>query len=162
MATSEDDLFLIRFLEGIRWPNGVKCLRCEKDRVRRLHCKGKNGRVRHLYWCADCGYEFSITVGTMFQGSHLPLNKWFHAIGLLHADKKGISAMQLSREIVVSYESAWSVAKRIRRAMGGEHAELCRRIANLHNSSQSGDALELGDAMVPDAIVEAETVLQAG
>src|ERR1035438_6186011 len=129
---SGHDQRFIQFLEELRWPTGVKCLRCKKDRVRRLQCKGKNGRSRHLYWCADCGYEFSVTVGTIFQGSHLPLTKWFHAISLIQTEKDGISAMRLAREIVVSYESAWSVARRIRRAMAGEHAEFCRRIAAAH------------------------------
>jgi transposase-like protein len=153
---SGDELFLVRVLEEMRWPNGLKCLRCEKDRVRRLHCKGKNGRSRHLYWCADCGYEFSITVGTMFQGSHLSLSKWFQAIGLMHA-QPGISAMRLSREIEVSYESAWSVARRIRRAMAGEDAAFCRQIANVHNRLKGGgETVEEGR---PDLQGEPEPVL---
>ena len=133
---SEDDPTIIRRLERIRWPNGIKCVRCTKEHVRQLHCKGKNGRPRHLYWCSDCGYEFSITVGTMFQGSHLPLEKWFHAISLMHT-QEDVSAMRLSRELVVSYESAWSVARRIRRAMAGEQAEFCKQIAVSHNGAGS-------------------------
>lgn len=131
---SGDDPSIIHRLEKIRWPNGITCIRCNKDRVRQLSCKGKNGRPRHLYWCADCSYEFSITVGTIFQGSHLPLNKWFHAISLMHS-QGGVSAMRLSRELVVSYESAWSVARRIRRAMEGEQAEFCKQIAIAHSGS---------------------------
>jgi transposase-like protein len=129
---SGDDFNIINRLEKIRWPNGIKCIRCEKQRVRQLRCKGKNGRPRHLYWCADCGYEFSITVGTIFQGSHLPLTKWFHAISLMQSPGDGISAMRLARELVVSYESAWSVARRIRRAMAGDHADFCKQIALAH------------------------------
>jgi hypothetical protein len=72
----------------------------------------------------------------MFQGSHLPLEKWFHAISLMHT-QEGVSAMRLSRELVVSYESAWSVARRIRRAMAGEQAEFCKQIAVSHNGAGS-------------------------
>lgn len=148
---------LVQFLEEIRWPNGVRCLRCQKDRVRRLQCKGKNGRPRHLYWCADCGYEFSITVGTIFQGSHLPLTKWFQAIRLMHSQTGGISAMRLSRELVVSYESAWSVAKRIRRAMAGEEAEFCRRIAGADIAvSEHPDVRSSGEPPVASFAMQAK------
>jgi hypothetical protein len=65
----------------------------------------------------------------MFHGSHLPLNKWFQAIGLMCSKQEGMTAVQLSRELMVGYESAWSIARRIRRAMAGEQAEFCKKIA---------------------------------
>jgi hypothetical protein len=80
----------------------------------------------------------------MFHGSHLPLNKWFQAIGLLASQREDMSAVELSREIKVSYESAWSIARRIRLAMAGEHAEFCRKIAVAHNGAH-------GHHRLPDA-----------
>lgn len=155
MPDSVDDLSFIRCLEEIRWPHKVKCLRCERDRVRRLHCKGKNGKSRHLYWCADCGYEFSITVGTMLQGSHLRLPKWFKAISLIHSERGHITAVRLSKEIGVSYESAWSVSKRIGKAMAGDEAEFCRRIAAAYIALMGHNTSEAAPTSIPAVAPEA-------
>ena len=141
-----DDLSVITCLEGIRWPGGVRCLRCNETRVRRLECKGHKGRPRYLYWCQDCGYEFSVTVGTLFEHSHLPLTKWFQAIRLMHSREVGVSAKCLSRELMVGYATAWSVAKRIRQAMAGDQAEFCKQIAGAHTGSHAG-----GDRAEPPA-----------
>ena len=81
-----------KHLTELRWPDGVECLRCESAKV--------NGpSKRHLYECSECGYQFSVKVGTVFNDSHLPLTKWFLTTHLLCEAKKGMSACQIQRTV---------------------------------------------------------------
>jgi transposase-like protein len=98
------------FLEDLRWPDGVECPRCEGRSISRIE-------KRNQYECNSCRYQFSVTAGTVFHDSHLPLWKWFLAIYLTGESKKGISASQLGRTLGVSYKTAWFLAHRIRSAM---------------------------------------------
>lgn len=100
------------YLEDLRWPDGVRCPRCGFDSVSRLESRAK-------WECNEpsCRYQFSVTAGTVFHDSHLPLWKWFLAIYLIGESKKGISAKQLQRTLGVSYKTAWYLAHRIRSAM---------------------------------------------
>ena len=100
-------------LEKLRWPDGVECPRCGNKSVR-------NSYTREQYDCASCGYQFSVTAGTIFQDTHLPLPKWFVAIYLMVESKKGISANQMKRTLSVSYKTAWYLCHRIRAAMMSE------------------------------------------
>jgi transposase-like protein len=109
------------FLEKERWPNGeVGCPKCgEIGRCYRLQPK-ENGKthVRKGVWkCGACRKQFTVTVGTIFEDSHIPLNKWLMAIHLLCSSKKGMSAHQLHRMLGVTYKSAWFMAHRVRYAM---------------------------------------------
>jgi transposase-like protein len=70
-----------------------------------------------LLWCPDCEYQFSVTAGTIFNDSHLPLSKWFIATLLLIEARKGFSANQMKRTLGVSYKTAWYLCHRIRAAM---------------------------------------------
>lgn len=97
-------------LEQLRWPNGVACIRCGSLHVR-------NTPSRNQYDCGSCGYQFSVTAGTMFHDSHLPLKKWFIAVYLMTESKKGISALQLKRTLNVAYRTAWYLTHRVRAAM---------------------------------------------
>lgn len=110
----------ISHLERIRWPRGLRCLRCNKATVSRLESEGKTGKERHLYHCSPCRYQWSVTTGTIFHDSHLPLTKWFLAIYLICSAKKGVSAKQLQRDLGVTYKTAWYMAHRIRLAMSEE------------------------------------------
>jgi transposase-like protein len=106
-----------KHLAELRWPDGIKCLRCQAAKV--------NGpSKRHLYECAECGYQFSVKVGTVFNDSKLPLWKWFVATYLICESKKGMSANQLKRTLGVSYKTAWYLCHRIRSAMHDEGASL--------------------------------------
>jgi transposase-like protein len=98
-------------LERLRWPNGPECPRCKTLRVVRLSTNIK------LLWCSDCEYQFSVTAGTIFNDSHLPLSKWFIATLLLVEARKGFSANQMKRTLGVSYKTAWYLCHRIRAAM---------------------------------------------
>jgi transposase-like protein len=107
------------FLEHLRWPDGVCCLQCGGTRISRItrRTRSKNKRTR-LYQCLECkGYQFSTTTGTLFADTHLPLSKWFLAIGLMLNAKKGLSAKQMQRDIGCSYQTAWHLCHRIRKAM---------------------------------------------
>ncbi len=104
-------------LEAIHWPNGPICPRCgniNPDRITKL--EGKSTRPG-VYKCNECRDPFTVTVGTIFERSKIPLNKWVLASHLMAASKKGMSAHQLHRMLGVTYKTAWFMAHRIREAM---------------------------------------------
>jgi transposase-like protein len=98
-------------LKRLRWPEGVTCPRCKSKTISRLFTQSK-------FECADCCYQFSVTAGTVFNDSHLPLTQWFLATLLLCEAKKGMSACQIQRTLGIgSYKTAWYLCHRIRAAM---------------------------------------------
>ena len=101
-------------LERLRWPEGVMCPRCKDTRVSRL-------KEYARFECVGCEYQFTVTSGTIFHDSHLPLPLWFLSVLLLCEAKKGMSAHQLKRTIwglhKGSYKTAWYLCHRIRAAM---------------------------------------------
>jgi transposase-like protein len=108
-------------LERIHWPQGPECPHCGTvGDARRL--KGESTRPG-VYKCRACRKPFSVTVGTVMERSHIPLHKWVLASALLTASKKGISSHQLSRQLAVSYKSAWFLSHRIREAMSESEVE---------------------------------------
>lgn len=103
------------YLEHIRWPDAPVCPHCGAiDDHYAL--KGKAHRPG-LWKCRDCRQQFSVTVGTVFERSKIPLNKWLLAAQLMCASKKGISAHQIHRMLGVTYKTAWFMTHRIREAM---------------------------------------------
>jgi transposase-like protein len=130
------------YLESMRWPNGVCCLKCgvtgkdEKGReyiskfttnetTRTRFSKRKQAIVtvrvpsRTLYECKGCGYQFSVTEKTVFHRSHLPLEKWFEAVAMILEAKKGMSALQVCRHLGIkekNYKPIWHLCHRIREA----------------------------------------------
>ncbi|GAB4361165.1 MAG: IS1595 family transposase [Oricola sp.] len=104
-------------LESIHWPHGPNCPHCgnvDPERITKL--EGKSTRPG-VYKCKECRKPFSVTVGTVFERSKIPLNKWVLASHLMAASKKGMSAHQLHRMLGVTYKTAWFMAHRIREAM---------------------------------------------
>lgn len=101
-------------LEAIRWPNGPFCPHCGSFAAHRLEAGAHRAG---LLYCRDCRGQFSVTVGTVFERSHVPLHKWVLANYLMNASKKGMSAHQLHRTLKVTYKTAWFMAHRIREAM---------------------------------------------
>jgi len=106
-------------LEKLRWPNGVACPHCGCTTAYTLKGKAESKQPvrKGVHKCKDCRKQFSVTVGTLFRGSHVPLNKWLMAVSLICSSKKGISADQLHRMLGVTYKTAWFMAHRIRYAM---------------------------------------------
>jgi len=133
----------LNYLEKMRWPNGVCCLKCgitgkdeqgreyiskfttnETERTRFSKRKKRMVTVkvpsRSLYQCKECGYQFAATTGTIFHDSHLPLEKWFMALALILNAKKGVSALQVGRDLGIpeeNYKTVWYLCHRIREAM---------------------------------------------
>ena len=102
-------------LEAQRWPDGPSCPHCgEAEQITKL--EGKKHRPG-VYQCNCCRQQFTVTVGTVFERSKIPLHKWLLATYLLSASKKGMSAHQLHRMLDVTYKTAWFMAHRIREAM---------------------------------------------
>jgi transposase-like protein len=106
------------YFEQIRWPNGRVCPHCGSVESTKL--QGKAHRVG-LYKCSGCAGQFTATIGTILEDSHLPIRTWLMAFSILCSAKKGVSALQLQRQLGLgSYKSAWHLAHRIRHAMARE------------------------------------------
>lgn len=104
-------------LERIRWPNGPICPHCESRDATRIAAKSLKVRDG-LLQCNDCRQQFTVTVGTIMERSHITLRQWVQAFHMMCASKKGVSALQLQRTLgLKSYKSAWHLAHRIRFAM---------------------------------------------
>jgi len=113
-----DDTKAREHLEAVRWPDGPFCPHCGSFNAVRM---AGNAHRTGLLNCRDCREQFSVTVGTVFERSHIPLAKWLMANHLMNASKKGISAHQLHRMLDISYKSAWFMCHRIREAMRDPH-----------------------------------------
>jgi len=124
-------------LVQLRWPNGVACLRCGSLDIR-------NSYTRSQYDCGSCGYQFSVTAGTIFHNSHLPLPKWFMAVYLMVEAKKGISANQMKRTLNVSYKTAWYLCHRIRAAMTEHNPEPLDGIVEVDETFIGGKRKDVG------------------
>jgi transposase-like protein len=105
------------YLEGLLWPNGPRCPVCGTgDRI--------TARKDGFYRCRQCQEDFTVRTGTIFERSHVPLHKWVYAMYLLMTARKGISSMQLAKEIGVTQKTAWFVLGRLREACGSDFGKL--------------------------------------
>jgi transposase-like protein len=118
-------------LTSLRWPNGVICPRCQSKSISTIV-------KRPQYDCNACRYQFSVTSGTIFHDTHLPLSKWFLAIYLMTESKKGISALQIKRTLCIGYEAAWYLYHRIRAAMREINSGLLRGIVEVDETYVGG------------------------
>ena len=118
------------FLAQERWPNGFICPRCGHEKAHRITTRG-------LYQCTSCRHQVSVTAGTLFHSTNLPLRKWFWAIYWVGSDKGGISALRLSKLLDVSWLTAHRMLRKLRIAMG--HRDSLYRLR---------DWIELDDALV--------------
>ena len=98
------------YLEALRWPDEIMCPRCKSNKISQIV-------KRNQFDCDACRYQFSVTAGTIFNDSHLPLWKWFLCVYLLCESKKGMSANQIKRTLGISYKTAWYLCHRVRAAM---------------------------------------------
>src|SRR5204863_2176086 len=98
---------------GRIWPKGSQCPKC--------HCADRiTPRKDGFYRCNACKLDFTVRTATIFERSHVPLHKWVYAMYLLVTSRKGISSMQLSKEIGITQKSAWFVLQRLREACGND------------------------------------------
>ena len=96
-----DEATCVKHLEQLRWPHGIVCPWCASTRSFSNLSRG------YRYRCNDCRRDFSVRKGTAFEDSKLPLQKWFMAIWLYGEHRKGISSVQLARDIGVTQKTAW-------------------------------------------------------
>jgi transposase-like protein len=143
-----DEAAAFAFVEGIIWGGEPVCPHCGvvgrsyalKNVRSKPSKKNPEGVVRHgLKKCGDCRKQFTVRKGTIFEESHLPLNKWLQAIYLMCSSKKGISALQLERTLEVQYNTAWFLAHRIREAM---------RSGDLAPFGQDGGMVEVDETYI--------------
>ena len=109
----------VKHLEKLRWGKTPVCVYCGSTNTNPLN---QEGRFRH--YCNGCCKAFNVTVGTIFHGTHVPLQKWFLLISLMQNAKKGLSACQAARDIEMNRPTVWSMMHRIRRAMGRDSSLL--------------------------------------
>src|SRR3989304_10529192 len=112
-------------LEAVRWPNGPVCPHCgnvDQDTIAKVEGKKQSHRPG-LYYGNECKGQFTVTVGTVFERSKVPLSKWWMATHLLNSSKKGMSAHQIHRLLGVTYKTPWFMMHRIREAMRTEGLE---------------------------------------
>jgi transposase-like protein len=105
-------------LESIRWPDGPVCPHCGSvDKASAIKANAKAEVRKGLYFCGACRQQFTVTVGTVYERSKIPLNKWVLATHLMAASKTAMSAHQMHRMLGITYKSAWFMCHRIREAM---------------------------------------------
>lgn len=134
------------YLEGLRWKNGVACPRCQSTKISRI-------AKRHQFDCDSCRYQFSVTAGTIFHDSHLPLWKWLLAVYMMAEAKKGVSANQLKRTLKVSYKTSWYLCHRIREAMKDANPRPLTGIVEVDETFVGGKRRGVGRGYIKDKVV---------
>lgn len=121
------------YLEKLRWPEGPICPKCSGKEIARV--QGRESVLR----CTSCQQQFTVTAGTVFNDSHLPLSKWFIATYLICESKKGISALQLKHILGIGgYKTAWYLCHRIRSAMIESQREMLKGIVEIDETYVGG------------------------
>lgn len=142
-------------MEKLRWPKGVQCPRCDSGTVYRAD-------PRRQFDCKSCGYQFSVTSGTIFHDSHLPLPKWFVAVYLMCESKKGISALQMKRTLGVAYKTAWYLCHRIRAAMGDGQSEPLSGVVEVDETWIGGKRQNVGHGYRGNKVIVAGAIQRDG
>lgn len=104
-------------LEAVRWPNGPVCPHCKNSDQERIGKVGGKSHRPGLFYCHSCEGQFTVTVGTVFERSKIPLTKWWMAAHMLSSAKNGCSAHEIHRALKVTYKTAWFMMHRLREAM---------------------------------------------
>jgi transposase-like protein len=122
----------VQYLATLRWNGVVECQYCGHDECYVLN--GKNKRFK----CAKCRKQFSVRVGTIFEDSKIPLRKWFFAVYLFTAHKKGISSHQLARDLKITQKTAWFMLQRIRETFTHDEPEQLKGIVEADETFMGG------------------------
>ena len=113
----QDETAAREALEAVLWPDGPICRQCgNSDPEKIAKMEGKSHRPG-LYYCNECHGQFTVTVGTVFERSKVPLTKWWMAAHMLNSGKNGCSAHEIHRTLGVTYKTAWFMMHRLREAM---------------------------------------------
>ena len=118
-----DDEQAEAWLVETRWPDGIRCVHCDSDRI--SDRKGK--RQTPQYHCLDCTKNFTVKTGTVMHNSRLPLHKWALAFYLFNTSLKGVSSMKLHRDLEITQKTAWYLAHRIRETWNADTEEMAER-----------------------------------
>ena len=121
-----------KHLERVRWNGAPTCPDCESDSI-----YARSGRRAGFYDCRECGKHFTVRTGSVFEKSHVPLQKWIYATYLLMTSRKGVSSLQLSKEIGTTQKTAWFILHRLRLACGND-LELLRGIVEVDETYLGG------------------------
>ncbi len=142
------------FLEALRWPDGVACLRCGSVSISFIS-------TRSVYECNACQYQFTVTTATIMHDSHLPLRKWFMALYLIVDSKKSVSARQMGRMLNVAFRTAWYLNHRIREALATENA-LLKGIIELDETYVGGKVRGKGKGFIDNKTMVKGAVTRGG
>lgn len=119
-AACKDEAAAVEFMERERWGDYPTCPHCHSEKVYQMRDRKTGERSKRYLWrCQDCGRQYTVRIGTVYEDSRIPLMYWVHAFWRAAASKKGVSALQISRETGLSYKSALFLMHRIRWAMTG-------------------------------------------
>ena len=143
------------YLEELRFPNGVACPRCGATSISRV-------QKPRVFDCNSCRYQFSVTSGTIFHDSHLPLWKWFATTYLMVEAKKGVSANQIKRTINVSYKTAWYLCHRVRAAMTVDNPQPLSKIVEVDETWVGGKRKYVGHGYKGNKVIAAGAVQRNG
>ena len=103
----------INYLESRRWSSGIVCPHCEGERTSRM-------KDSQYHQCKDCRKKFTVRTGTIFERSHIPLDKWLYGMYILQTARKGVSSLQLSKELGITQKATWFMLHRLREACNVE------------------------------------------
>ena len=103
----------IKYIEGLRWADGIICPHCDSQRTSRM-------KDSQYHQCKDCRKKFTVRTGTVFERSHIPLDKWLYAMYILQTARKGVSSLQLSKELGITQKATWFMLHRLREACNVE------------------------------------------
>ena len=156
------------YLEAIRWPHGVVCPHCKNADAKRIWKIQPNEKKKvraGLYQCAECNKQFTVTVGTIFEDSHIPLRKWLVAWYLVASSKKGISSLQIQRILDLgSYRTALFMTHRIRHTL--KEPSIMEKLTGTVEVDETyvGGKMKrkVGGKWLPDNKVPVVSVLQRG
>ncbi len=137
------------YLEKLRWPHGVVCPKCGTvGEATKLNSRPGSKTRAGVWKCRGCRKQFTVTVGSVMEDSHIALSKWAIAFHLLCASKKGMSAHQLHRMLGITYEAAWFMCHRIRYAMApSAQPEKLRGVVEIDETYIGGKASNRLDKM---------------